>query len=40
LVSVTAKNRVILRIAGMDYAVRGLESEEYIHKLGLHVDKK
>ena len=36
----TAKNRVILRIAGMDYAVRGLESEEYIHKLGLHVDKK
>jgi len=36
----TAKNRVILRIAGMDYAVRGSESEEYMHKLGLHVDKK
>lgn len=36
----TAKNRVILRIAGMDYAIRGLESEEYMHKLGLYVDKK
>lgn len=36
----TAKNRVVLRIAGMDYAVRGSESEEYMHKLGLCVDKK
>ncbi|NSW89747.1 MAG: cell division protein ZapA [Firmicutes bacterium] len=36
----TAKNRVVLRIAGMDYAIRGAESEEYMHKLGLYVDKK
>lgn len=36
----TAKNRVILRIAGMDYAIRGSESEEYMHKLGIYVDKK
>jgi len=37
---VTAKNRVLLRIAGMEYMVRGTESEEYMHKLGLFVDKK
>ncbi|HOJ09171.1 MAG TPA: cell division protein ZapA [Clostridiales bacterium] len=36
----TAKNRVLLRIAGMEYMVRGTESEEYMHKLGLFVDKK
>lgn len=40
MISVTAKNRVVLRIAGMDYAIRGAESEEYMHKLGLYVDKK
>ncbi|NLC68803.1 MAG: cell division protein ZapA [Clostridiaceae bacterium] len=34
------KNRVVLRIAGMDYAIRGLEPEEYMHKLGIYVDKK
>lgn len=36
----TSKNRVILRIGGMDYAVRGSDSEEHIHKLGLYVDRK
>jgi cell division protein ZapA len=40
VISMTAKNRVVIRIAGMDYAVRGSDSEEYIHKLGLRIDKK
>jgi len=36
----TAKNRVELRIAGKDYIVVGTEPEEYIHRVGLYVDKK
>lgn len=34
------KNKVILRISGMEYSIRGYESEEYLHKLGLFVDRK
>jgi len=37
---VTAKNKVVIRIAGVDYTVVGEEPEEYLHKLGLYVDKK
>ncbi len=34
------KNKVIVRIGGREYAVRGSESEEYIHKVAIYVDKK
>lgn len=33
-------NRVEVRIAGKDYRIKGVESEEYIQKIGLYVDKK
>ena len=36
----TKKNKVIVRIGGREYAVRGTESEEYIHKVAIYVDKK
>ncbi len=36
----TAKNKVELRIAGKDYTIVGTEPEEYIHRVGLYVDKK
>ncbi|HOQ06318.1 MAG TPA: cell division protein ZapA [Clostridiales bacterium] len=36
----TAKNKVELRIAGKDYTVVGSEPVEYIHRVGLYVDKK
>ena len=34
------KNKVIVRIGGREYAMRGAESEEYIHKVAIYVDKK
>ena len=34
------KNKVIVKIAGKDYALVGVESEEYIQKIALYVDKK
>jgi len=40
LISLTAKNKVELRIAGKDYTIVGSEPEEYIHRVGLYVDKK
>ncbi len=40
LISLTAKNKVELRIAGKDYTVVGSEPVEYIHRVGLYVDKK
>lgn len=36
----TAKNKVEIRIAGKDYTVVGVESEEYIQRVGLYIDKK
>lgn len=36
----TAKNKVELRIAGKDYSIVGTEPIEYIHRIGLYVDKK
>jgi len=36
----TAKSKVTLKISGIEYTVKGFESEEYLHKLGLYVDKK
>lgn len=36
----TAKNKVVLRIAGKDYTLVGVESDEYIQKVGLYIDKK
>lgn len=40
LISLTAKNKVELRIAGKDYSVVGTEPVEYIHRVGLYVDRK
>jgi len=34
------KNKVVVRIGGREYAMRGSESEEYIHKVAVYVDKK
>ncbi|AUS95164.1 cell division protein ZapA [Clostridium thermosuccinogenes] len=34
------KNKVEVRIAGYDYTLVGTESDEYIQKIGLYVDKK
>lgn len=36
----TAKNKVNVRIAGKDYTLVGTESDEYIQKVGLYIDKK
>jgi cell division protein ZapA len=40
LITLNAKNKVELRIAGKDYTVVGTEPVEYIHRVGLYVDKK
>lgn len=37
---VTGRNKVIIRIAGKDYTVVGVEAEEYIQKVGHYIDKK
>ncbi len=34
------KNKVDVRIAGKDYTLVGVESEEYIQKVALYIDKK
>ena len=36
----SGRNKVIIRIAGKDYTVVGVEAEEYIQKIGLYIDKK
>ncbi len=40
LIVLTARNKVDIRIAGKDYTVVGVESEEYIQRVGLYIDKK
>lgn len=37
---VTEKNKVNVRIAGKDYALKGVESEEYIQRVALYIDRK
>lgn len=34
------KNKVEVKIAGKDYTILGTESEEYIQKIGLYIDRK
>jgi len=34
------KNKVEVKIAGKDYTLVGIESDEYIQKIGLYIDKK
>ena len=34
------KTRTIVNICGKEYAMAGSESEEYIHRVAIHVDKK
>ncbi|MDP4182396.1 MAG: cell division protein ZapA [Bacillota bacterium] len=36
----SSKNKVNIRIAGKDYTLVGVESEEYIQRVGLYIDKK
>ncbi|MHB8062305.1 MAG: cell division protein ZapA [Ruminiclostridium sp.] len=36
----TSKNKVVIRIAGKDYTIVGAESDEYIQKVGLYIDRK
>lgn len=34
------KTRTIVNICGKEYAIAGVESEEYIHRVAIHVDRK
>ena len=34
------KTRTTVNIGGHEYAIAGIESEEYIHKVAIYVDKK
>jgi len=34
------KNKVEVKIAGKDYTIVGTESEEYIQRVGLYIDRK
>lgn len=36
----TGKNKVYVRIAGKDYTLVGVESDEYIQKVAMYIDKK
>lgn len=36
----TSRNKVVIRIAGNDYKLVGTESDEYIQRVGLYIDKK
>lgn len=40
LITLTSKNKVVIRIAGKDYTLVGVESDEYIQRVGLYIDKK
>ncbi len=40
LIQLSLRNRVEVKIAGKDYAIVGTESEEYIQRVGLYVDRK
>jgi cell division protein ZapA len=40
LMKMTARNKVEVRIAGKDYTLVGVESDEYIRKVAVYVDKK
>lgn len=40
LILVSDKNKVEVRIGGKDYTLVGVESEEYIQKVALYIDKK
>ena len=34
------KTRTVVNIGGKEYAMAGAESEEYIHRVAIHVDRK
>jgi cell division protein ZapA len=40
LIAVAVKNKVEVRIGGKDYTLVGVESDEYIQKVSLYIDKK
>lgn len=33
-------SRAVVRIGGLEYTIKGNESEEYLHKVAIYVDKK
>jgi cell division protein ZapA len=37
---VTSQNKVTVKIASKDYTLVGVESDEYIQRVGLYIDKK
>jgi len=34
------KTKTVVRIGGREYSIKSMESEEYIHKVAIYVDKK
>jgi len=40
LILVSSKNKVEVRIAGKDYTLVGIESDEYMQKIALYIDRK
>lgn len=34
------RTKTVVRIGGREYTIRSVESEEYIHKVAIYVDKK
>lgn len=34
------KTRTVVNICGKEYVIAGVESEEYIHRVAIHVDRK
>lgn len=36
----STKNKVVVKIHGKEYNIVGVESEEYIQRVGLYIDKK
>lgn len=34
------KNKIVASIAGRDYPLSGVESEEYLHRVAIYVDRK
>lgn len=34
------KTKTVVKIGGREYAMRGFESKEYIHKVAIYVDRK
>jgi cell division protein ZapA len=40
LIPVSGKNKIVVRIGGNEYTLVGVESDEYLQKVALYIDKK